>query len=306
MAKNAHTEIDIQFNLSKVFPLISSKIAWWWKPCSKEVKIRDVKAKTTLGPWWSEGNLPHLNRYIWGLRLYNTTSRTMASIAPATSVVLQANQEHFNADVAARYDEHPLHAEMAKRIGKALLKTYPFDDETTSVLDYACGTGLNSKEILPHVRSILGVDISQSMVDKYNEQANNQGMEPNEMRAICADLRGEPGELDDSKFDVVICCMSYHHFADPLLTSRKLAYFLKPGGYLFVADVESTQDCAEILPSSASHVVAHKHGFSQEVVKSFFQEADLVSFDFRRVTKARKNGREVNIFLARGIKPGTE
>ena len=97
--------------------------------------------------------------------------------------------------------------------------------------------------------------------------------------------------------------MSYHHFEDPKAITSKLGYFLKPGGYLFVADVESTEDHEEILPSQDHHVVAHTRGFTKEEMQSFFLASGLESFEFKTVTKARKDGREVNIFLARAIKP---
>ncbi|KAG7086417.1 hypothetical protein E1B28_002372 [Marasmius oreades] len=150
--------------------------------------------------------------------------------------------------------------------------------------------------------SITGVDISQAMVDKYNDRADKQGISPAEMKAICIDLEGKPGELGDSEFDVAVCCMSYHHFVNPAQITKTLAYFLKPGGYLFVADIESTPDRDEIIPESSNHVVVHKYGFSREEIQSFFDNANLGSFQFSCATRAQKNGRDINVFLAQGIK----
>ncbi|KAF5373592.1 hypothetical protein D9758_000800 [Tetrapyrgos nigripes] len=217
------------------------------------------------------------------------------------------NRTHFDSgDTAESYDDHPLHAEMAKRIGRAILDGYPFDDETTTVLDFACGTGLNSRQLAPYVKSIIGVDISQKMVNKYNERVSNQGIPFDEMKAICVDLRGADEELDGMKFDVVMCCMSYHHLSSESLlrTTRTLSFFLKEGGYLFVADVQSTLEQADIFGDSlcTSDVVAQKTGFSEEQMADLFARAELRSFEFSRVTQAVKNGRNVNIFLARGIK----
>lgn len=53
-------------------------------------------------------------------------------------------------------------------------------------------------------KSILGVDISQSMVDLYNERVSNQGIEPSEMHAVVKDLKGNPDELEGRKFDVIV------------------------------------------------------------------------------------------------------
>ena len=63
-------------------------------------------------------------------------------------------------------------------------------------------TGLVSKQIIPHAKSILGVDVSQGMVDVYNETGEKEGFSG--MKAVCANLKGEDGELDGQKFDVVI------------------------------------------------------------------------------------------------------
>ena len=58
------------------------------------------------------------------------------------------------------------------------------------------------------MKSIFGVDISQGMVDVFNQRAASQGIPPEEMKAIRAELKGEDSELDGTKFDVVI--VSFH------------------------------------------------------------------------------------------------
>jgi hypothetical protein len=42
------------------------------------------------------------------------------------------------------------------------------------------------------------------MVDIYNRRVSNQGITPDEMKAVCIELRGVPGELDDAKFDAIV------------------------------------------------------------------------------------------------------
>lgn len=59
-----------------------------------------------------------------------------------------------------------------------------------------------SKQIIPYAKSILGVDVSQGMVDLYNETGQKEGFEG--MKAVRADLKGEDGELEGRKFDVII------------------------------------------------------------------------------------------------------
>lgn len=53
-----------------------------------------------------------------------------------------ANQKHFDAEAKA-FDAKPNAIELAKRISKAMISTYPtlFDEDKTTVLDFACGSG---------------------------------------------------------------------------------------------------------------------------------------------------------------------
>ena len=69
---------------------------------------------------------------------------------------------------------------------------------------YYLHTGLVSRELAPHAKRILGVDISQGMVDQYNLRVANQGISSDEMRAVAVQLKGEDGELENQKFDVVV------------------------------------------------------------------------------------------------------
>jgi ubiquinone/menaquinone biosynthesis C-methylase UbiE len=108
---------------------------------------------------------------------------------------------------------------MTYRVAEAVRKACAFDEKTT-VMEFACGTGafmidaqyykrdpissrfylgLVSKQLAPFCKHIVGVDISQGMVDQYNKRTENQNM-----KAMCAELKGEPGELDDEKFDVIV------------------------------------------------------------------------------------------------------
>src|SRR5262245_17124135 len=64
--------------------------------------------------------------------------------------------------------------------------------------------GLISQNLAPYTRQIIGVDISQGMVDYYNQRVSNQGIPPEEMKAVCLELKGTGDELDGQKFDVVV------------------------------------------------------------------------------------------------------
>ena len=73
-----------------------------------------------------------------------------------------------------------------------------------------------SQQIIPYAKSILGVDISQGMVDLYNETGQKEGFDG--MKAVRADLKGEEGELNGQKFDVIIVSVTPSDRANVCLT----------------------------------------------------------------------------------------
>ena len=68
---------------------------------------------------------------------------------PATPAIsfAQANARHFDCE-AHRYEHHAGTRELVRRVARAMVKEYAFDEETTTVLDYACGTGTLTRDSL--------------------------------------------------------------------------------------------------------------------------------------------------------------
>ncbi|KAI0628797.1 S-adenosyl-L-methionine-dependent methyltransferase [Trametes polyzona] len=219
----------------------------------------------------------------------------------------QANEEHFDKAAPNVEHEHPYARELGIKNVEAMRETYPdlFDKERTEVLDFACGTGLVSQALRPYVKSIVGVDISQGSVDIYNKQAADMGF-ADQMKAVRAELKGEPGELDGRKFDLITCCLSYHHMPDIDEVTRALAFFLKPGGSLLVIDIKAAPEGKVLFPERYHHVVPQKHGLSVETMRKTFEGAGLVDLAFKDLEWGVQLLPDVPPpvgFLARGVKP---
>ncbi|KAF9009521.1 S-adenosyl-L-methionine-dependent methyltransferase [Cyathus striatus] len=212
-----------------------------------------------------------------------------------------ANRDHF--DLEASKADSASSLELARRSALAIRKVYPFDEDTTEVMDFACGKGLLSSHLLPHVKSILGVDISQNMVDIYNTRVQNQGIAPEDMWAVCADLQGVGGELEGRKFDIVVCASAYHHFPSIENTTRTLTSFLKPRGVLIVLDLHKAAgvDLDEVFPHGHG-IVAHQGGFKEDEIKGAFEAAGLEEFGFRDAVNVKKKGIAMKLFVATGVK----
>lgn len=183
-----------------------------------------------------------------------------------------------------------------------------FEEDETIVMDFACGVGLVSRELIAHAKSIVGVDISQKMVDEYNRRTVNQGLSMEEMHAVRADILDlDSNEIQSMQgsFDVIVCSAAYHHLDDITATTRALIKFLKPGGSLLVLDLLKDENISvdEVFPEhEALDIVAHRGGFAREQIKGAFDTAGFSSFVFEDGIKAKKKGYPVTLFIARGIK----
>lgn len=51
------------------------------------------------------------------------------------------------------------------------------------------------------------------------------------------------------------------------------------------------------------HVVAHKGGFEEAVIRDTFEQAGLVDVEWEECVKVTRNDEEVRLFVAKGVKP---
>ncbi|KAF8839867.1 S-adenosyl-L-methionine-dependent methyltransferase [Paxillus ammoniavirescens] len=213
-----------------------------------------------------------------------------------------ANRHHFN-ETAHQYNDHPDAHVLAQKLGNAMKKTGLFKQGVTTVMDFACGTGLISQVLAAEdPKLIVGVDISQAMVDHYNKTVSDHDVSFEEMKAICVtELRENEKQLEGMTFDVIVCASSYHHFSSIDEVTKTLVSYLNPGGSLLVSDLIKDESSLDgVFPASTHHIVAHKGGFSEEDIRSTFEKAGLKNVTFETVAEPKLAGHPVSLFLARG------
>ncbi|CAG8520435.1 20407_t:CDS:2 [Cetraspora pellucida] len=184
--------------------------------------------------------------------------------------ILELNKEYFNNE-SSKYDSHPTHYLCAKKCAEAILKEVEdFEDlEGSEVLDFAY--------LCAHVKSILGVDLSQNMVDEYNKKVWQQGIDQEEMHAICLELKESEGnQLNGRKFDLVVCASAYHHIEDINSMTRVLANYLKQDGTLIVLDLKKQPNLSHRLHMDTNNSVSHKGGFDPKELENIFLETGML------------------------------
>ncbi|KAJ9156479.1 hypothetical protein NKR23_g1117 [Pleurostoma richardsiae] len=189
-------------------------------------------------------------------------------------------------------------------------------DKNLKMLDYACGNGVASTVIIyalaSFVSTLRGIDISDGMVEQYNNAARSQGLSGEQMRAVQGDLLAHPEKLDSPdlfNFDVIVISAALHHVEDPAKMVQRLAERLASGGSLVVVDGVAASESGCAVPNAehpAAHTVSRKQGFTKQEILDMFSQAGLVDADYRwhpqRTAMPDEFGGEQQIFFARAKK----
>lgn len=118
------------------------------------------------------------------------------------------------------------HYQGAALVGQALLVRRP--DGMLDVLDAGCGTGMVGSLVRLRARQLVGVDMSQAMLDRAHEKGDYDAL-------VCGDLVAYLAEHPQA-FDAVLSAATLIHFASlrPIFDAAALA--LRPQG-LFIFTV---------------------------------------------------------------------
>ena len=106
------------------------------------------------------------------------------------------------------------------------------------VLDLACGPGIVSEAIAPHVAELVGVDVTPEMLRLARARFQKAKLEHGAFHEALV----ERLPYRNGSFDQVITRLSFHHFEDLHAVLSEIRRVLKPGGKLVLADVVSSED----------------------------------------------------------------
>jgi SAM-dependent methyltransferase len=120
----------------------------------------------------------------------------------------------------------------ARRPASALAWLEPLDPDMI-VLDVACGAAHAAEQAAPHVRQVVGVDLTPALLEVGADRLRDAGITNVLLQ------EGNAAELPfvDSSFDLVVCRGAMHHFADSGAAVTEMARVCKDGGRVVVADM---------------------------------------------------------------------
>ncbi|MGH2908924.1 MAG: class I SAM-dependent methyltransferase, partial [Solirubrobacteraceae bacterium] len=105
-------------------------------------------------------------------------------------------------------------------------------------LEAACGPGVISRRLAPHVRAVHGVDLTPAMVELACASAAAAGIANATFAVADATATGLPR----GSFDGAITRFSLHHIPAPDRVLQELARVVRPGGAIVVADHLADED----------------------------------------------------------------
>jgi 2-polyprenyl-6-hydroxyphenyl methylase / 3-demethylubiquinone-9 3-methyltransferase len=103
--------------------------------------------------------------------------------------------------------------------------------EGARALDVGCGGGILSEAMARSGARVLGIDLSQAVLDVAELHALESKLAV-EYKAIAAE---ELAAAAASSFDLVTCMEMLEHVPDPAATLAALATLVKPGGHVIVS-----------------------------------------------------------------------
>ena len=106
-------------------------------------------------------------------------------------------------------------------------------DADMVVLDVACGAAHASEVAAPHVRQVVGIDLTPALLAIGAERLHAAGI----ANVLLQEGHAAALPFVDASFDLVFCRTALHHFPDPERCVAEMARVCRPGGRVVVSDM---------------------------------------------------------------------
>jgi ubiquinone/menaquinone biosynthesis C-methylase UbiE len=167
-------------------------------------------------------------------------------------------------DVYAKNWDTDKRIDRAKVIAKEIIDSIDIN-ESCSIMEFGCGTGLISFNLVDKFKKITLIDSSKGMIDILTSKID--AYKTDNMVARHLDLT-DAHSLDE-RFDVIYSSMVLHHIHDIPDILKRLYELLNDDGILCIVDLnEEDGSFHKEYPDFVGH-----NGFDQEALKQIFVDA---------------------------------
>jgi ubiquinone/menaquinone biosynthesis C-methylase UbiE len=127
------------------------------------------------------------------------------------------------------------HSPFARRPHSPLAWLEPLEPDMI-VLDVACGAGHVAEQLAPHVRQVVGVDLTPALLELGAERLREAGI----TNVLLQESNAAELPFLDASFDLVVCRGAMHHFLHPEQPIAEMARVCRPEGRVVVSDMVAT------------------------------------------------------------------
>lgn len=186
-------------------------------------------------------------------------------------------------EIASAYDGWSQTYESVENATRDLAATFLrhqlLDLTGRDALEIGCGTGLNTKYLAEHCRSVTAVDFSAGMLDeaRRNVSASNVRFRQNDIRL--------QWDVEDSSIDLIVCTLVLEHVEDLRHIFAEASRVLRSGGKFLVCELHPFRQMqggqAQFKDAASDEVIlipAYLHSVSEFVntaLKCGFELIDL-------------------------------
>ena len=206
---------------------------------------------------------------------------------------------HENFDEKARtWDSDPKKVLRAQSVAQAIIKAIPLNTKMTA-LEYGCGTGLLSFELLPYLKHITLMDSSSGMIEVLTEKILSRKIE--NMKPVQTDLISE--NITNEQYDIIFTLMALHHILNTRIIVQKFHSILNKNGYLAIVDLDKEDG------SFHNYRTDVLHGFDRDLLKRTLKNIGLhilyddICYQTCKITKDNEE-KSYSLFLLVCQKPG--
>ena len=178
----------------------------------------------------------------------------------------------------------------AKSIAHLIVKNITLNTEM-EIMDFGAGTGLLSYFVAPHIKKIVAVDNSPSMLSEFEKKSREFA---SQTEVLSCDLSVD---TIDRNFDGIISSMTIHHLEDTHALFSKFYEMLDKDGFIAIADLDSEDGSFHSDNTGVYH-----YGFDREVLKNIVQEVGFKNVKFNLVSTINKPDHTFTVFLMTAVK----
>ena len=157
------------------------------------------------------------------------------------------------------------------------------------ILDYGCGTGLIGFGLSNETNTVIGMDYSIGMVEKFNSKAKELGF--TNISAIQHNINEQ--ELPQNEFDLIAISMTLHHIKDTEMFIKKAKSSLKNGGHLCINDL--VKEDGTFHDEHKNEGVEH-FGYDKEELCNLIKNNGFEIIEYKIVYTDHRNNKDYPIF----------